>query len=159
VPLSLSASKTWPIWVGGVLAWMVAAERAKQSVPELRIGAGDKRADETFPALEVMKDGGMRNTDVPRDVLKPEPFGPLFRKAGFRGIEDQTAGFLRRAADPLCSRLFGRFGGCGAGRGGIFCNAGHTILLSCRSNIDKNVSTGYITIQGWRQQAQYSNGT
>jgi hypothetical protein len=87
--------------VGGVLAWMVAAKRAKQPVPELRVGARDKRSDEAFPALEVMKDGGMRNADIPRDVLKPEPLGALFRQSGLGRVEDQAARFIGRPANPL----------------------------------------------------------
>src|SRR5690606_8080595 len=86
--------------IGRILARRIVAERPKERIAELGVGAGNECAHEAFPALEVMQDRGMRNAHVAGDVLQPEPFRALPGETFLRRIKDQPPGLFRSTADP-----------------------------------------------------------
>ena len=65
-------------------------ERARDAVLE-----GDHQ---TLAAAEVVEDGGVRDADVPRDVLEPDGLGTALAQPALGGVQDLPSGLGRGAA-------------------------------------------------------------
>jgi|HubBroStandDraft_1064217.scaffolds.fasta_scaffold00015_80 ubiquinone biosynthesis protein COQ4 len=76
-------------------------QRQYQLVLEFDHGAIRQRPNQPFPAAEMMEDDRMRDSEIGRHILQPDPRGPSLGESRLGGVQNLPTGILGRPADPL----------------------------------------------------------